>query len=205
MICPMKNKHISKTNCPVGALDRDPQTGRFKKGTHWRPHSKHREKRYLEIEYLDKGRSASEIAGDNGVTENAVLFWLSKHGIPRRTVSEARKLKKWGSVGSDNPMFGKCGDKNPRWIDGSSPERQKMYARSFWKEIIKTIYKRDNYKCLRCHKGHTKGNRLHAHHVKPWAGNPSSRFSLSNIITLCGDCHQWVHSLKNKNNEFLSR
>ena len=166
----------------------------FKPGEHWREHQVFREKEYLVEEYLNKGRSCADIAKEHSVTESAILHWLRKHGIKRRTVSDVRKLKKWRLSGEDNPMYGRYGDKNPRWIDGSSPERQKAYARSFWKEIAKVVLERDRYECKRCGAKHTGKNKLHAHHIKPWAGNPDGRFELSNFITLCQECHNWVHS-----------
>jgi 5-methylcytosine-specific restriction endonuclease McrA len=175
------------------------------KGGHWRNETRLWDKEYLKKEYVEKNKSAKDIAKENGITENGVFYWLAKHKIPRRTTSEARKVKKWGSRGSSNPMYGRCGDKNPRWIDGSSPERQKIYARSFWKELAKAVYERDGYKCKRCGAKHTGKNKLHAHHIKPWAGNPNSRLDLKNIIVLCSDCHTWVHSKGNKKSEFLSR
>lgn len=176
----------------------------FKNGQHWRPEQEFRKKEYLIEEYVLKKRSTSEIANDFGVTDSAIIFWLRKHGIARRTISEARKIKKWGVSGKSNPMYGRCGSENPRWIDGSSPERQKMYARSFWKDISKFVLDRDGYKCKKCGATKSSKNKLHAHHIKPWAGNPDYRFELSNIITVCQSCHNWIHSKENVNNEFLS-
>lgn len=179
-------------------------SGRFKKGQHWRKPKLHWNRKWLYNAYVKLGRSASDIAKEMGCTENAILFWLAKHKIKTRSMSQIRKAKKWGLYGADNPMFGRCGDKNPRWIDGSSPERQTMYARSFWKELVRVVYERDGYRCKRCLSAHTQTNRLHAHHVKPWAGNAATRFVLSNIVTLCKICHNWVHSRENVRNEFLS-
>ena len=34
--------------------------------------------------------------------------------------------------------------------------------------------------------------------------NPDYRFELSNIITVCQSCHNWIHSKENTKNEFLS-
>lgn len=162
------------------------------------------EKKWLIAEYVKKGRSAQEIATEFGCAETNVLYFLAKHAIPKRTVKEVRQVKKWGLSGAANGMYGRCGADNPRWIDGSSPERQTMYARSFWKELAKTVLERDGYKCLRCKCAHSGGNKLHAHHIKPWAGNPKSRFLLSNIVTVCQKCHNWIHSKANANNEYLS-
>lgn len=199
----MKKKNTSNRNLQGAGLNQGSK-GRFKKGTHWRPHAIFREKDYLCQEYLQAKRSAAEIAKEFCVTENAILFWLKKHNIKTRTVSEVRAIKHWGSNGPSNPMFGRCGSKNPRWIDGSSPLRQRMCVRSFWKELVKTVYERDGYKCQRCGSSHTTKSRLHAHHVKPWAGNAETRFDLANILTVCQSCHNWIHSKKNTRNEFLS-
>jgi len=95
----------------------------FKKGQHWRPRSRVWEKEYLNEQYIKQQKSAKDIAAENGVTEGAIFYWLSKHGIKRRSISEARRVKKWGSCGEKNPMFGRCGQDNPHWIDGSSPLR----------------------------------------------------------------------------------
>ena len=64
--------------------------GTFRKGTHWRPRKPHWEKSWLESEYINKGRSAGDIAAEVGCTENNILFWLIKHDIPRRSISEVR-------------------------------------------------------------------------------------------------------------------
>ena len=183
---------------------RDPQTGRFLTGRHWRPHRVFRERSYLLEQYVKKQRSASDIAKEHAVTEGAVLFWLDKCGITRRTVAQARAVKHWGAAGKANPMYGRCGSQNPRWIDGSSPERQRLYARSFWKELVICVYRRDGFRCQKCGGKHEKRRRLHAHHIKPWAGNPRSRFDLDNLVTLCGECHGWVHSKQNESGIFLS-
>ena len=84
-------------------------SGRFLPGTHWRPHRIFREPEYLEREYATNGRSAASIASEHGVTENAILSWLSRHGIPRRTMAQVRQARHWGVSGEANPMFGKTG------------------------------------------------------------------------------------------------
>lgn len=34
--------------------------------------------------------------------------------------------------------------------------------------------------------------KIHAHHIKKWASNPSERFSILNGISLCHICHKQV-------------
>lgn len=177
--------------------------GQFLKGTHWRPEAPHWNAGWLRNEYETKQRSTGEIADQIGITDAAVIYWLRKHGIDRRTVSQARAIKHWGSFGSDNPMYGRTGDKNPRYVDGSSPERQRMYAQGEGKDFIRSILKRDGYKCARCGAEKSGKKSLHVHHIKPWAGNKKLRFDMSNAVTLCRTCHSWVHSKENKGMEFL--
>lgn len=178
--------------------------GRFLSGTHWRPEAPHWGAAWLRREYVDKGRSTGDIAAEAGATDAAILYWLKKHGIPRRTVAQARALKKWGVVGEANPMHGKVGPANPRYVDGGSPERQRMYAQGQGKAFIQEILARDEYRCRKC--GAPKGGpkSLHVHHIAPWAGNPSLRFNPANAVTLCRPCHSWVHSRANSEREFLA-
>jgi CDGSH-type Zn-finger protein len=178
--------------------------GRFLKGTHWRHEKPHWGSKWLHDQYVKQGRSTGDIAKDAGVTDAAILYWLKKHGIPRRNLSEARALKHWGNSGAENPMYGKTGDANPRYIDGSSPERQRLYVRGKGRRFIREILERDNYKCCRCGVSKQKPKSLHVHHIIPWAGNKSMRFCKENVVTLCSGCHWFVHSKKNTEKEFIA-
>ena len=178
-------------------------SGQFLPGTHWRPVAPHWDAAWLRAEYVDKGRSTGDIAIEAGTTDAAILYWLKKHNIPRRNVAQARALKKWGVSGEANPMHGKTGSANPRYVDGSSPERQRMYAQGEGKALVMNVLARDGYRCRKC--GATKGKpkSLHVHHIAPWAGNEALRFDTSNAVTLCRPCHSWVHSRANVDKEFL--
>lgn len=181
-----------------------PNDGRFKPGQHWRPPQAFREAAWLLREYSERGRSTGDIAAEFGVTDSAIIFWLRRHDIPRRNVSQARALKHWGADGAANPMFGRVGAANPRYIDGSSPERQRLYSQAAGRAFVAGVLKRDGYRCRRCGDGNRGRRLLHAHHIKPWAGNPSLRLDPENALTLCRPCHSWVHSNANTEGQFLA-
>ena len=165
--------------------------GQFQKG-----YTRHKPKSFWDKEWLLKeyaSKSASDIAKEQNCHKNNILFWLAKHKIKTRTISETRKLKYWGAKGISNPMYGKYGRKNPNWNGGYSPERQCQYARYAWKELAKSILKRDNYKCQSCQTPHSSKNKLVVHHKKQWSCYPELRFEPSNLITLCEKCHKNAH------------
>lgn len=178
--------------------------GRIVKGTHWREPKPHWQREWLFREYVERERSTGDIAVEIGTTDANVLYWLKRHGIPRRTVSAARAIKHWGVVGEANPMHGKTGAANPRYVDGSSPDRQRMYVQAKGREFLRVILQRDGYQCRRCGSPKKGAKSLHVHHVKPWAGNPSLRFDDTNAVTLCKPCHDWVHSKANASAEWLA-
>lgn len=178
--------------------------GQFLKDTHWRPEAPHWNAEWLREQYVALGRSAGDIATEVGTTDAAIFYWLKKHSIPRRSVAQARALKHWGVTGEENPMYGKTGEANPRYVDGSSPERQRLYAQGHGREFLRLVLARDGYRCRRCGAGKTAPRSLHVHHIKPWAGNEALRFDADNAVTLCRDCHGWVHSRANADREFLA-
>lgn len=181
------------------------EKGQFLPGTHWRQSQPFREKAWLEGEYVNRGRSAGDIAAQFGVTDAAILFWLRKHEIPRRSISGARELKHWGLSGSDNPMWNKRGELNPRWLGGVTPERQEFYTSQAWKDACSSVWKRDNATCQRCglYRIDQPDMPFHIHHIVSFAVR-ELRAEASNLVLLCETCHHFVHSRRNIDGEYLS-
>jgi hypothetical protein len=172
----------------------------FKKGQHWRPKKPYWDKDWLVSEYATKERSANDIASEFGITEAAILFWLRKHNILRREMSNIRSKKHWGLAGEQNGMYGRTGENSPNWKGGITPERQEFYISDEWKKACSEVYKRDNAQCQRC------GNKdnLHVHHIVTFA-NKELRADINNLVLLCAKCHRFVHSKKNINGEFIGK
>lgn len=156
--------------------------------------------------YIDENKNAAEIARlfEGKVSSKTVREKLKKKNIKLKTLSEAKK----GRQSKEN---------HPNW-QGGITELDDMLRRFFHTQIAPIAYKRDNNKCQIC--GNKK--RLHAHHIvyfstivhEIWNENPDlditvpedkyklfdiiindDRFlSIDNLITLCKDCHQKIHS-----------
>jgi hypothetical protein len=172
----------------------------FKKGQHWRKEKPYWNREWLYNEYVNKSRSSTDIAKDFGVTDGAIIFWLNKLKIPCRTISETRKVKKWGIKGNKNGMYGRKGKSNPHWKGGCTPERQAFYCSHEWATVVEQVWKRDNYSCRKC--GISKHG-LHIHHVISFA-DKAHRLDLDNLVLLCPKCHRFVHSKKNIEGEFIN-
>lgn len=131
----------------------------------------------------------------------------SHKGISRteewnRKNSEAQKLR--CSIIENCPMYGKHhteetkkkmglkGDKNPAWKGGCSTEAEKYRRSDEYKQWMKLVYKRDQYKCHRCN----NGGKLTAHHIINFAKlfhENQYLFDINNGITFCIDCHKQFH------------
>ena len=177
--------------------------GRFLRGEHWRKPKPFWDRAWLFGEYSEKGRSAADIAKEQGCTENAILFWLHKQGIPRRTVSQARKVKHWGASGPDNPMYGHKGVESAAWKGGITPERQGFYASPDWAVAVKAVWKRDKAICQRCGK-RARGQKgsFHIHHRITFAVR-DIRANIDNLVLLCRTCHLWAHSKANSKKVYI--
>ena len=176
--------------------------GRFQKGQHWRPRKPHWDRAWLAHEYIEKQRSASDIAIEEGCTENAILFWLAKHNIPRRSMSETRRIKHWMVCGPKNGMYGRTGSQSPAWKGGSTPQRQAFYSSPQWATAIKAVWARDKGICQRCRKKNQWRGIFHIHH-RIHFGIHELRSNIENLILLCGTCHHWVHSKANRQKLFV--
>jgi 5-methylcytosine-specific restriction endonuclease McrA len=167
--------------------ERPVNKGQFQKGQHWRPRQPWWDCGWLEREYVTRKRSSAEIAKEYGVTDSAIQFWLHKHGITCRTVSQARAIKHWGAEGERNPMFGRRGDRNPRWRGGVTPARQSLYVSAEWKSAARFVRRRDPL-CRLCG---TDGV-LQIHHIEPFSSAPLLGAERWNLIRLCVPCHKKV-------------
>ena len=63
------------------------------------------------------------------------------------------------------------------------------YETKEWRSLRWQCLSRDGLRCTRCGEYSHAGQGLQAHHIVP---RPEGGRNLSNLITLCGECHDWV-------------
>lgn len=75
---------------------------------------------------------------------------------------------------------------------GLTSNEKKLRSSSVYAAWRIKVLKRDDYTCQICH---SVGKNLQAHHIKSFAKYPKLRLNKNNGITLCKDCHHWIHHI----------
>lgn len=97
-----------------------------------------------------------------------------------------------------------CGKNSPRWNPNLTKEEREENENTRRTRTIKynkwrdKVYKRDCYTCQVCKDN--KGGNLVAHHIFAWNKYKKLRYTVSNGITLCKDCHKKFHKEYGKGN-----
>jgi 5-methylcytosine-specific restriction endonuclease McrA len=101
-------------------------------------------------------------------------------------------------------MWNRLGELNPNWRGGVTADRQSFYASQEWKSACSAVWKRDQATCQRCGLVHDTdpGVPFHVHHITSFAVK-ELRAEASNLLLVCEPCHQWIHSRRNVNREYL--
>lgn len=84
-----------------------------------------------------------------------------------------------------------------RWIS-SMDDTHKFYKNKLWRKKRKAILERDNNECQMCKKAGRYSPAEVVHHIKHLKSNPALALMDSNLISLCGECHNVVHPEKQK-------
>lgn len=164
---------------------------------------RYRNKEWLMHQYIDKKLSTLKIAELENVHRDTILYNLKLFNIPRRSLSDAFKLRTMTEeqrhaqserkTGSKLPKeackrisIGKMGDKNPNWRGGLSFGK---YCPKFNRAFKNKIRKKFDNRCFICGKLESDNStKLCVHHIdynknsicngKDWA-----------FVPLCRSCH----------------
>jgi len=193
--------------------------------------------------YENQHLSADKISIIFNCDRSVALYWLKKNGIKLRPIKlftkghttnvgkkkslETRKKIAISHLGKFHTLETKqkisitkkqkkchVGKRNGRWVDGRNTLRHAIRHIEEYKNWIKEVFKRDNYKCQYC--GNSDSGNLQAHHLIPFktllslflnrnkdldikkdhfkllelAKTDKQIFDVYNGITLCKECHQ---------------
>lgn len=83
-----------------------------------------------------------------------------------------------------------AGAKNPYWKGGISTQTNLIRNSDEYRRWRELVFRADNFTC--CHCG-SRGNKIVAHHILPFATYPELRFNRNNGATLCLPCHKAFH------------
>lgn len=118
---------------------------------------------------------------------NHPLFGKHLSDEHKRKLSEIGKMRE-DLKGENHPMW--KGGINRIKTDNEISRNSRKYLLSLWSNEVKV---RDNWTCQICH---DRNSKLNSHHIKSFKYFPNDRFDIDNGITLCVECHKWIHGLK---------
>jgi 5-methylcytosine-specific restriction endonuclease McrA len=148
----------------------------------------------------DAGLSAARIANYAGVTTDQVKYQVRKHGL-RTTNPQAvwrvshieepwKKARRYSNIETrSQPTKARVrrGPESHLWRGGITPERKRIGAWTM-QHAFQT-HRGNRFKCVLC----GSGRQLHTHHIDPVAHNLARAYDMSNLTSLCKECHGSLH------------
>ncbi|MBZ4221923.1 HNH endonuclease [Bacillus wiedmannii] len=68
-----------------------------------------------------------------------------------------------------------------------------FYKTKRWKNKRINVLKRDSYQCQECKRYGKNKEATTVHHIHPLRNRPELRLTSSNLVSLCGRCHDKMH------------
>ncbi|MBH0174724.1 HNH endonuclease [Fictibacillus sp. 23RED33] len=68
-----------------------------------------------------------------------------------------------------------------------------FYKSSRWKNKRESVLKRDEYRCQECKRYGKNTEATTVHHIHPLLERPEQRLLSTNLLSLCGRCHDKMH------------
>ena len=162
----------------------------------------YRDKLWLEIQ-LNQGLYADEIAEIAGCSVESIKKWVYKHNLKLNKRKKGTQ-KPWNKNNGGYQLqlspesiekrrenarkYTMRGQDSNFWRGGVSREREKIGA--WTRQLAPQVHEKYNYICQRCG---VRGGKLEAHHLIPVYADESLGYDFDNLVTLCKDCHAYIH------------
>jgi flavin-dependent thymidylate synthase len=150
-----------------------------------------------------EGLGVDEIAASAGVTYHTIRKYLRVHGLQysareRAAISGRAQRGQRRTVRRNPPTAlaldairrARSGAASNFWKGGISTERANIGR--WTREHARTVHESNAWRCVICQ----SRNGLHAHHVDPVWHNEARARDITNLTSLCGQCHKDVHRLE---------
>lgn len=148
----------------------------------------------------DSGFSAPMIAERLGVTTDQVKYRFRAYGIRATNMSavwrnshirppwnKGRRYSNLRLRGVPTRANVPRGPESHLWRGGITPER-KLIGRWTVDQAF-NVHRGNGFRCQLC----ASSRDLHAHHIDPVAHNPNRAYDVTNLTTLCRECHRALH------------
>lgn len=144
---------------------------------------------YKDVDKYLKDNGCKLLSKDYNNMHEDIIF-IAKCGHEHKTSLDSFKRSKHKKCPK---CTNKCmsGENAYNWNGGYDNEKTKFRKTYEFKQFVKKVLKRDNYKCTIC--GYKNG-RLNVHHLDGYNWCEGKRTSIDNGVTLCKDCHEEFHT-----------
>ena len=169
----MKNKLWEKN---IGRKQSEEEKQKRNKSRSWYKHSEETKKK---ISLSTKGRKWS-----GSIPPSKLGVKMSEETKKKISIANKKVWTPEKRIEAGKKMFGENG---PNWQGGKVKANEKLRKCVQYKLWREAVFTRDNWTCVFCF---TRGGKLNADHIKPFAHYPELRFAIDNGRTLCESCHR---------------
>ncbi|HSG07081.1 MAG TPA: FAD-dependent thymidylate synthase [Longimicrobiales bacterium] len=156
---------------------------------------------WLQREYRGHRRSVGELADICGVSYHTIRKWLGRYRLTEPGRGDFREgntpwnrgltyrtgPKELSADALEAVRAARSGSASNFWKGGVSTERESIGR--WTTQVAPKVHAANGWTCQLCHQ---RNGELHCHHVVPVWADPDLARDLTNLTTLCGDCHRSI-------------
>lgn len=130
--------------------------------------------------YLNLSKNPmKQVAARKKVSDKARLRWKERYNWLVEKIHNPESVRKRALTIT--------GAGHWNWQGGKTDDARRQRNSAKYRDWRKSVFERDDYTCQSCL---TRGGKLNADHIFPFAWFPELRFNVNNGRTLCLECHK---------------